>query len=275
MRLLGIFLASLPLSAVFVHDSSSLRYLWMASLLVNLGAIWGIVNVIRGRGGVAYLKAYLRKDASANEDYFCVFREGLFKVLPSPASRAIVFLGDSLTSSCEWHEMFSNDLTILNRGIGGDTSPGVLKRISTVSDLRPLAVFLMIGTNDAQLLGYDPADTLRNYRLIVQNLRQSSRDTRIPDTRIYVQSILPSRAPKFNHWSAEVNRGIRQLAEEEGVTFVDLRPAFMDSNRTLSERLTIDGLHLNAEGYLLWKRQIDPLVQEVVGAESSRELRTR
>ena len=270
MRILGIILASLPVSAVFVHDSSSLRYLWMASLLVNLGAIWGIVNLVRGRGGVAYLKAYLWKDADANVDRFCVFREGLFKVLPSPESRAIVFLGDSLTSSCEWHEMFSNGLTILNRGIGGDTSAGVLKRISTVSDLCPLAVFLMIGTNDAQLLGYDPADTLRNYRLIIRKLRQSSRDT-----RIYVQSILPSRAPKFNHWSGEVNRGIRELAAEEGVTFVDLRPAFMDSNRALSERYTIDGLHLNAAGYLLWKQQIDPMVQEVVGAESLQELQTR
>ena len=272
MRLLGMLLASLPFSAAIIYDSSNppFRYLWMASLLVNLGVLWGIIHVVRGRGGVAYLKAHLRKDSSANVNQFSVLREGLFKVLPSPGSRPIVFLGDSLTSSCEWHELFGNSLAILNRGIGGDTSAGVLERISTVSGLRPLAVFLMIGTNDAQLLGYTPADTLRNYRLILQDLRQSS-----PGTRIYVQSILPSRAPKFNKWSGEVNRGLRQLADEEGLTYVDLRPSFLDSNQTLSERYTLDGLHLTADGYFLWKRQIDPLIQELVRAESAPDLLAR
>lgn len=111
-----------------------------------------------------YLKAYLRKDPNANIDHFAVLREGMFRVLPSPGSRAIVFLGDSLTSGCEWRELFGHQLTILNRGIGGDTSAGVLKRVSTVAALRPVATFLMIGTNDAQLLGYAPTDTLRNYQ---------------------------------------------------------------------------------------------------------------
>jgi lysophospholipase L1-like esterase len=212
------------------------------------------------------LKAYLRKDSSANIEQSGL-REGVFKVLPAPDSRAIVFLGDSLTSNCEWRELFGNSLTVLNRGIGGDTSAGVLNRISTVSDLRPLAVFLMIGTNDPQLLGYAPADTVRNYRQIIQNLRQASHDT-----RIYIQTILPSRAPKFNNWSAEVNRGIRRLADEYGINFVDLRSAFLDSNGALSEQYTFDGLHLNADGYLLWKQQIDPLIQELARAESLPDL---
>jgi lysophospholipase L1-like esterase len=245
-----------------------IRYLLMASLFVNLGAVFGVVNVVRGRGGIAYLKAYLRKDPNANIDQAAVMREDMFRVLPSPRSRPIVFLGDSLTSSCEWRELFGHRLTILNRGIGGDTSAGVLKRVSTVAALRPVAVFLMIGTNDAQLLGYAPTDTLRNYRLIIQELRQSS-----PDTRIYAESLLPSQAPKFNKWSDEVNRGIRQLADGDSVTFVDLRSAFLDSNYVLNERYTFDGLHLNGDGYLLWKRQIDPLVQELTkhGAVEERQ----
>jgi len=142
---------------------SLIRHLLMASLLANLCGIYGVVNVVQGRGGIAYLKAYLRKDPNANIDQFAVMLEDLFRTLLSPGPQAIVFLGDSLTSACEWHELFGNNLTILNRGIGGDTSAGVLKRIPTVAVLRPAAVFLMIGTNDAQALGYAPADTMRNY----------------------------------------------------------------------------------------------------------------
>jgi lysophospholipase L1-like esterase len=231
----------------------------MASIVVNLAAVFGLVNVVRDRGGVAYLKAYFRKDPNANVDHAAVVRADMFRVLPPPGSQAIVFLGDSLTAGCEWRELFGHRLTILNRGIGGDTSAGVLKRVSGVAALRPVAVFLMIGTNDGQLLGYSPADTLHNYRLIIQELRQSS-----PGTRIYAESILPSRVPKFNKWSEEVNRGLRQLADGASVTFVDLRPVFLDSDGALNERYTFDGIHLNGEGYLLWRRQIDPLVQDLI-----------
>ena len=234
------------------------RYLLAASLFVNLSALFGVVNVVRGRGGTAYLKAYLRKDPNANVDRSTVAREDMFRVLPPPGPGAIVFLGDSLTSSCEWRELLGHRPTILNRGIGGDTSAGVLKRVATVASLRPLAVFLMIGTNDAQLLGYAPRDTLRNYQRIIRELHQLS-----PDTHIYAESLLPSRAPKFNMWAVEVNRGIRQLADGNTVTFIDLRSAFLDSNGAMNARYTIDGLHLNGSGYLLWKRQIDPLLQEL------------
>ena len=95
--------------------------------------------------------------------------------------------------------------------------------------------------------------------LILEDLRRSS-----PGTRIYAESLLPSRSPKFNKWSEEVNRGIRQLANGDSVTFVDLRPQFLDSNHLMNKNYTFDGLHLNGTGYLLWKRQIDPLVQELI-----------
>jgi hypothetical protein len=213
-----------------------IRYLLVASLLAKFGAIFEVVNVVRGRGGIKYLKAYLQKDPNANVDRFAVAREDMFRVLPPPGPKAIEFLGDSLTSSCEWRELLGHRLTILNRGIGGDTSAGVLERAASVAELRLSAVFLMIGTNDAQLLGYSPADTLRNYGLIIQRLRQSS-----PDIRIYAQSLLPSRAPKFNKWSEEVNRGIREMAD--------------------------------GDGYLLWKRQIDPIVQKLPQPRAVQERR--
>jgi lysophospholipase L1-like esterase len=230
----------------------------LASILANLIGLAVIVNVIHGRGGVPYLKAYLQHDPNAMINVGAVARENMFRALPVPAVRPIVFLGDSITEQCEWRELFGDRLTILNRGIGGDTSTGVLSRISDVSRLHPDAVFLMIGTNDAQLLGLAPADTLRNYRGIIGAILRSS-----PTTLIYAESILPSRAPRFNKQSEEVNRGIRQLADGKSVFFVDLRPAFYDANHLLDKRYTYDGLHLNGDGFLLWKRHIDPIIERL------------
>ena len=62
----------------------------------------------------------------------------------------IVMLGDSLTEWGNWHELVP-EYSILNRGISGDTSSGVLDRLQEVIERRPKVVFVMIGTNDIGL----------------------------------------------------------------------------------------------------------------------------
>ncbi len=60
----------------------------------------------------------------------------------------IVFVGDSITQDFNVYEYFPEH-TVYNRGIGGDTSEGVLTRLDvSVFELKPKKVFLNIGTND-------------------------------------------------------------------------------------------------------------------------------
>ena len=59
-------------------------------------------------------------------------------------------LGDSLTEWGNWHELVP-EFRIINPGIGGDTSSGVLDRLQEVIGRRPKVVFVMIGTNDIGL----------------------------------------------------------------------------------------------------------------------------
>jgi hypothetical protein len=65
---------------------------------------------------------------------------------------AVVFLGDSITHG--WGDDLGGNFPTLkgaNRGIGGDTSRGVLVRLrEDVLVLRPRAVVLLIGTNDIE-----------------------------------------------------------------------------------------------------------------------------
>ena len=236
--------------------------LLIASLAGNLLALGIASYVIHGRGGLAYLQARFNHRAEVNMDPGFAQRQSLFEALaPRPGSRPIVFLGDSLTFGCEWRELFGNEALILNRGIGGDTSAGVLRRADSVAALKPLAVFLMIGTNDAPALGYRPGDTVENHRAIARKILQIS-----PETRIYEESLLPSRVRRFNQWSDETNAGIRRLADGKSVIYLNLRDAFLE-NGELSNRFTSDGLHLNGSGYLLWKQQVDPIVKELIGAQ--------
>jgi lysophospholipase L1-like esterase len=238
-----------------------LRWLLLVSLAANLLAAGLAVEIVRGRGGFAYLKAWLDHDSVANIDPGYSMRQSLFDRLPlNFKSRAVVFLGDSLVASCEWRELFGNRGNIINRGIGGDTSAGVLKRAASIGALKPLAVFLMIGTNDPQALGYSPDDTLGNYRGIIQTILKES-----PQTTIYLQSLLPSRTPKFNKWSARVNQGIRRLADGRSTIYLDLRASFLDDG-VLASYFTQDGIHLNGTGYLNWKTLIEPVVSPLLEA---------
>ena len=86
---------------------------------------------------------------------------------------ALVFLGDSITQG--WSDDFGNHFPKYrgaNRGIGGDTTRGVLFRLQEdVLDLKPAAIVLLIGTNDLGI-GGDPADTADNTRAILAAIRQ-------------------------------------------------------------------------------------------------------
>lgn len=66
---------------------------------------------------------------SAQEAYqynqFYYQRSTLFEKLPID-SDDIVFLGNSITNGCEWHELFNNP-NIKNRGISSDVSMGGLR----------------------------------------------------------------------------------------------------------------------------------------------------
>ena len=73
-------------------------------------------------------------------------RASLFEALGVDSTN-IVFLGNSLTHGCEWHELLGMP-NVVNRGINGDIIEGIRERIAPVVDGHPAKIFLMVGAND-------------------------------------------------------------------------------------------------------------------------------
>lgn len=162
---------------------------------------------------------------------------------------ATVFLGDSITEGGEWQEMLPT-LMVINRGIGGDTTTGVLQRLEQVSKAAPARVFLLIGTNDLTH-GPDNRDTsYQQYREIVERLQRET-----PQTDIFLQSLLPRAVDKQEQVEA-YNAVIAGIAAATGTTFVDLYPAFVDPDGSINDTYSNDELHLNGPGYKLWQARI-------------------
>jgi len=170
----------------------------------------------------------------------------------------IVFAGCSITEFGKWNELL-NDMSIINRGIAGDNSFGLLNRIDDIINLQPSMLFISIGINDIAK-DISTQVTVDNILELVKKLKDSS-----PKTKILVHSILPTNASNRqnkdevkSHYNkndkvAELNRILEQNSQEKDFIFIDLYSSFNDTNGNLKlEFGDKDGLHLNAHGYKLW-----------------------
>src|SRR6201995_6012855 len=151
----------------------------------------------------------------------------------------VIFLGNSITEMGDWKKA-TGDTTVINRGIGGDITYGVLKRLKDVTDRKPSKLFILLGIND---IGKDIPDAViaDNYLKIVKEIH-----AKCPGTKIYVQSVLPvnSTLPRFpQHYDKEehvlsVNKLLKANASVGDYTFVDIFHLFVDANQRLESRYT-------------------------------------
>ncbi|SRR5579862_245376 len=181
-------------------------------------------------------------------------RVAVFEKEPVVTGR-IIFLGNSITQIGDWKKLL-NDTSVINRGIGGDITYGVLKRLDEVIRRQPAKIFLLIGIND---IGKDIPDVViaDNIRKIIARVQAES-----PSTKIYAQSILPLNpdVPNFpQHYDKQehvlnTNKLIKKVAEDMHCPFVNIHDLFTDQQGRLDAKYTIDGLHLapGGEGYPKW-----------------------
>ena len=171
----------------------------------------------------------------------------------------IVFVGDSLTQEFLIHEMLMNHpriAVIHNRGIGGDTTTGLLSRLQeSVFDLSPSKVFLLIGINDLSQADTKPEDVASRIQTIAEQILQHC-----PDTTLYLESLYPVNEsqhpmidkatvfPKSNARIDQINCRLKTLQNEK-LHYLDINSLLRDEDGNLRLEYTREGLHLTPEGY--------------------------
>src|SRR5690349_13279539 len=100
-----------------------------------------------GTTGVANAQNAVKIDSNY-ANYYYKQRVEYFNKMPH-VKNEIVFLGNSITERGEWQEILSGyRCPIVNRGVGGDNSFGILARMDEILAAKPKAIFLMDGIND-------------------------------------------------------------------------------------------------------------------------------
>ena len=112
--------------------------------------------------------------------------------------KKIVFLGNSITEGAKsWNKRLGTR-NLVNRGISGDITEGVLARLNEIYYYKPLGVFLLIGINDifdSNIENRDkvtPKYVANNILEIAQNIHRESEYT-----RVFIQTILPVDLIKY------------------------------------------------------------------------------
>lgn len=172
-----------------------------------------------------------------------------------------VFVGDSITQDFNVYESFPGK-NVYNRGIGGDTSEGVLKRLNvSIFDLKPKTVFLMIGTNDLALLKTTNEAIVMRIQSIVSKINDYD-----PKIQIYLLSILPVNEtmdpktvlPRKNKDIDEINQQLKTLKH---VKYIDFTSVFKDEEGRLKKEYSMEGLHLSPLGYKVLTDTLKPYIK--------------
>ena len=192
-----------------------------------------------------------------------------FEIQNTNLSRGqIIFVGDSITDMYPLDDYYADlDLACYNRGIGGDTTAGVINRIQTsIFDLAPSKIVLMIGTNDVDF-GRSTEEIFANYRIILEEIKRNQ-----PTVELYFMSVIPQNkdleksvgldVTKNNQTIQYINQEIQKLCQEYGHTYIDLYPHLLDEDGYLRKDLSDDGLHLNANGYAIWTSLLKPYLEK-------------
>ena len=189
----------------------------------------------------------------------------------------IVFLGNSIMQGGgNWNNRYKSD-NIVNRGISGDYTAGILRRLDEILFYKPKSVFLMIGINEffadnSEKPEVSPENVAKSILKIADIITRHS-----PKTKVFIHTILPinndqylevkkvdynflqdNYTPSINSQVEETNSILKSNVQYE---VIDLHSIFIDNNFKLNYDLSSDGVHLNENGYSLWVHETMDLIK--------------
>jgi lysophospholipase L1-like esterase len=162
----------------------------------------------------------------------------------------IILAGDSQIAFGNWYELFAGTWAVRNCGLARAKIADVTQLVSAIGDEHPKMVVLMCGINN--LGASDSHDAcLRDFEALIETVR-----SHLQPESIMVLSVMPVRESVVDHAGHQFNLNVNQFnlkleagCRQHQVLFLNVNSAVTDANGGLAGELTVDGLHLNPEGY--------------------------
>lgn len=183
----------------------------------------------------------------------------------------IVFAGSSLMEMFPIEQFVKEDnldIVVYNRGVGGFVTEELLENIDTcIIDLRPSKLFINIGTNDL-------SDSRRSFEEIFERYEKilSIVTEKVDNVSMYLmayypvnynaatEEMKPCLKIRSNEKIKAANEEVARIARKFNANYIDVSEPLKDENGDLKAEFTIEGMHINEQGY----RAVYPLIKQYI-----------
>ena len=170
-----------------------------------------------------------------------------------PIEKKNIIIGDSMVA---YINLSQYGLDLINMGIAGDTTIGVIERLDAVLRIKPEIVFVNVGSNDLVLTHHSLEEIVLNIKRIFEKLSTFS--------KVYILSLTPVNESvedvnllyvggRKNEDIYAINQKLRMLFKD---CYIDTSDILKDESLKLNKAYTTDGIHLNHQGYSIWIEKI-------------------
>ncbi|MBS1597210.1 MAG: G-D-S-L family lipolytic protein [Bacteroidetes bacterium] len=178
--------------------------------------------------------------------------------ISAPPRQAILFVGSS--SFTKWRDVadYFPSYTIINRGFGGSTLLDVIRYADDVIfryDTKQIVIYC--GENDLA-----SSDTV-TAKMVFQRFRKlySMIRAKLPSEKIAFISLKPSPSrARLKSKMLEANSLIKKyISKQKNISFIDVYPKMLNADGKPKPEIYVeDSLHMNAKGYAIWQKIIQP-----------------
>jgi lysophospholipase L1-like esterase len=178
--------------------------------------------------------------------------------IEAPPRQAILFVGSS--SFRKWTDVqdYFPGHTIINRGFGGSTLPDLIRYApDIIYPYHPKQVVIYCGENDLASSDTITATVvLQRFKTLFNLIR-----THLPGVPVLFVGIKPCPSRwRLEEKMREANKRIRKyLKKRKNAAFVSTwKPMLGEDGKPVDSIFIEDKLHMNASGYAIWKKLIEP-----------------
>ena len=175
-----------------------------------------------------------------------------------PPKNAILFVGSSSIRKWQDLQSYFPDKTVINRGFGGSELTDAIRYANDIIiPYHPKQIVIYSGENDlAYSDSITPTIVLNRFVKLFSIIRSG-----LPMVPVVYISIKPSPSrARLMSKMVEANRLIQQfLQSKKKAVFVDVYYKMLDKNgKPMNDVFSPDNLHMNAKGYHIWQKAIEP-----------------
>ncbi|MGC4039498.1 MAG: GDSL-type esterase/lipase family protein [Flavobacterium sp.] len=178
-----------------------------------------------------------------------------------PKDGMILFIGSSSFRLWKTAKEDLHNPTILNRAFGGATLPDVINyQNDVVLKYKPKKIFIYCGENDiASSDKVSPEMVFDRFKTLYGNIRKQ-----FPKTPVVFVSLKPC----ILRWSMK-DRMIKAnqliegyISKQKHTTFINIWDKMLENGEPKKDIFMEDNLHMNAKGYAIWVKELEPLVND-------------